>query len=494
MYKKVLLCLPPSTGIHGWSSAPPTGIGYLEEVLERNGIVVNVLDLRLGHTVKDLLKRAEKFCPDLVGVSTLTYRYGEAYELINRLKRAGHRVVIGGPHVSVMRSKVLEECEADFAIKHEGEYKLLSLCRGENLGEIDGLIYRKSGRIIENKDGEFIEDLDSIPFPRYQKFELGRYMFNSPLPIISSRGCPYSCTFCSVKVVAGRRYRPRSARNVVAELEYWYQKGHHSFSFQDDNFTFDRQRVFDLCDLIEERGLSGLTMECGNGIRADRMDRELLKRMKEVGFRSLAIGVEAGNNKVLKSIKKGETIETIEQAIKTACDLGYSTRLYFLLGSPGETPQDLEDSIRLASKYPVAEAKFSNILPFPETELYHWIEDNKLFLVEPKEYLNTIMLYDNIPVFETPEFPADERRKAFAYTRRIRKRTQQKNLKRNLVSRYGIMGRLAYPLLKLSLSEFFWYSRLFQRVRATRTYRILSEMKYKIFMKMRKIYAVDELK
>ncbi|MBI2853654.1 MAG: radical SAM protein [Chloroflexi bacterium] len=478
MYSKVLICVPHSVGFHGWPSFPHPGLGYLAEVLERNGIGVDILDMRLGHSVNDLLRRAEEFGADLVGVSTWTFRHKEAYALINRLKEAGYTVVVGGPHVSVVGRKVLEECNADYAIKHEAEFRLLRLCQTKALDQIEGLIYRRSGSIVENGNGDFVDDLDSIPFPRYRSFELNRYAPGGGVPIVSSRGCPYMCTFCSAKLVVGRRFRARSAKNVVDEVEYWYREGRRRFSFVDDNFTFDRQRVLDICDLIEQRGLTGLIGECGNGVRADKVDVPLLQRMKAVGFNSLAIGVEAGNDKVLKSIKKGESKEAIEKAIKAACDVGFSTRLYFLLGSPGETPQDLEDAVQLALKYPVQEAKFSNIIPFPGTELYNWIEQNRLFLVDPKEYLNTTMLYDDVPVFETPDFSAAERKKAYVYTRKVRITIMQRALRREVMAKYGIFGHVLFPILRMPSSEFSQYNKFLQKLRTTRLYRFLLSIRH----------------
>ncbi|MFC1912150.1 B12-binding domain-containing radical SAM protein [Chloroflexota bacterium] len=459
MYRRIFLCVPHFPGMHEWPPEPPVGIGYLAEVLEKNDFLVEIMDLRLGHSVKDLIRKINNFRPDLVGIMAMSYRHDIPYELTRRVKEAGYKVVIGGPHVSLMRKRVLEECVADFAIKQEGEYKLLRLCKGESLKNIDGLIYRESDRIIENKDGAFLADLGNIPFPRYRNFELHLYS-SGRIPIISSRGCPYSCTFCSAKMVSGRKWRYRNAKNIIDEITYWYGRGYRGFVFEDDNFSLDQQRVLEICDLIAENGLTGLTMSCGNGIRADRVSRDMLERMKGVGFNALAIGVEAGNNKVLKNIRKGETIEDMEKTIKDACDLGFNVRLYFLLGSPGETPQDLEDSIKLALRYPVSEAKFSNIIPFPSTELYEWLQDHNLFLVAPEKYLNTTMLYDDTPVFQTPEFPLDERRKALKRTKRIRRKIQTNYLMRSSISRFGTTaGSLLYPVVRLYLSDFFQRTR-----------------------------------
>jgi radical SAM superfamily enzyme YgiQ (UPF0313 family) len=226
----------------------------------------------------------------------------------------------------------------------------------------------------------------------------------------------------------GREYRIRSAENVVEEVRYWYDRGYHEFDFQDDNFTLKKDRVYQICDLIEKNNLKEIQIMCGNGVRADLVDRDLLKRMYEVGFNNITIGVEAGNNKILKRIKKGEDIETIEYAIRIACELGYDVTLAFMVGHPEETLEDVEDSIQLALKYPVALANFFNIVPFPKTELYDWIEKNNYFIRKPEEYLNADPHYDNEPVFATPEFSLTERRKALIRTKKIVRLTKRRDM------------------------------------------------------------------
>ena len=236
-YKKVLFYIPPFPGIQEYPGEPHPGIGYLSEFLSKNDIENDVLDLRLGYTVKDLIKRIEEFKPHLVAATMMTFRHDIAYAIIEQIRSSQYDIVVGGPHVSTIRTTVLEECAADFAIKVEGEYPLLELCNGKDLTNIDGLIYRDRERIIENKDRTFIDDLDDIPFPTYDKFELKKYNTRQ-IPIVSSRGCPYKCIYCPIKVTMGRKIRMRSPENVVHEIEFWYGRGYKKFVFSDDNFAF----------------------------------------------------------------------------------------------------------------------------------------------------------------------------------------------------------------------------------------------------------------
>lgn len=452
-YKRVLLCIPPLVGsaarnarYNDLPEMPFTGIGYLTELLQSHGIEVDAIDMRFGYGIRDLSNKIFDFKPDLVGFSMMTLRYDIIYDIMSRIQSKDYHIVVGGPHVSTMRTRVMEECKADYGVKLEGEYTLLELCNGKPLKDIMGLIYKNErGEIIENPDRPFIETLDEIPFPKYEKFELGRYA-DKRIPIVSSRGCPMRCIFCPVKIAIGREFRVRSAGNVIEELTYWYSRGYRKFSFLDDNFTLDKKRVYEICDLIETNCLRDLRLSCPNGVRADRVDLPLLKRMKEVGFYELCFGVESGNEKVLERMKKGLKLETIETAIKNACDLGYDVGLFLIVGLPGETPRELEDSIALAMKYPVNFANFYNIVTFPGTELHEWVSSNGLFLGDAETKLRYAAHYDREIYFETPEFKADERREALKRTAKISKKILKRNLQRKL-SKFGIPGKLLTDIM-----------------------------------------------
>jgi len=454
-YKKVLLINPPVPGAYMGPIRPPIGLGYLAQNLSLHGVDYDILDMTLGYKLKDLLKRISSFSPDLIGVTMWTYMYKNTYGLIEAIKKAfpkGLSIVIGGPHISTLRGEVLKECKAiDFGVVLEGEAALLELCQGKELQGIKGLMYRDGERIIYTGDREFITDLDSIPFPRYEKFEMEKYFLKEIL-VISSRGCPYSCIYCPVKMAIGRLLRTRSAKNVVAEIAFWYNRGYKIFNFGDDNFTFFKERVHDVCDEIFRREMADLDLRCGNGVRADKVDKALLEKMRKTGFSYIAFGVEAGNNRVLETLKKGEKIERIEEAIRNACELGYDVTLFFLVGSPGETWHDLEDSIRLADKFPIIDARFYNIIPYPTTELFEYLKRKNLFLREPEEYLNNTSAFGEEPVFETAELPRAERIKALRISRRVRNRILKRGLNRKL-SPYGIMGKAGAALLSTDFGQ-----------------------------------------
>lgn len=417
----------------------PVGIGYLAESLKINGINYSVFDMALGYDLKDLKRHIIKSKPDLIGISMMSFMYKKHYTIAEFIKRnfPNISIIVGGPHISSCKEEVLKECESmDFAVLQEGEGPLLSLCRGKDVREIKDLIFRKNGNILYSGERESLPDLDSLPFPKYEDFELNKYGFG--VSIVSSRGCPFKCIYCSAHAIRNR-FRARSARNVADEMEYWYKKGYREFGFQEDNPAFDKKRLLELCDNIETRKIKDIAIMCGNGVRADKVDKEILSRMKEVGFKRLAFGVEGGNNKVLKNIKKGETIEVIKKAIKEACDLNFFVSLFFIVGSPGETPEDVDDSINIALSYPIANVSFYNLIPLPGTELYKWVQDNNYFLIKPEVYLNagSFIQMGCRPVFETPEFPAKERVRVLRKTKKIERIVKRLEMERKL--RAGIL-------------------------------------------------------
>jgi radical SAM superfamily enzyme YgiQ (UPF0313 family) len=472
-YTKVLLINPSIAGSYLGPIRPPAGLGYLAQFLEENSIELEVIDMALGYKLKHLLDKINRFSPELIGVTAWTYRYKDTYALIDAIKNKYPyiKIAAGGPHISTLRADTLGNCNAiDFGVVLEGENTLLELCQGKDFKEIKGLIYRQGQEIIYNGDREFVSQLDSVPFPKYSKFELSKY-FLREIMIISSRGCPHSCIYCPVKLAIGRNLRIRSAKNVVDEMQYWYDNNYRRFNFADDNFTFFKERTYEICDEIQKRAFSNLDLRCGNGIRADKVDRPLLKRMREVGFNYIGIGVEAGNNRILENLKKGESIESIDEAIKNACDLGYDVTLFFLAGAPGEALADVEDSVRLAEKYPVFEARFYNIIPYPGTELFAWIKENGLFLDDPLNYLNNASAFSDKPLFETKELSARERIKMFRRLRMVENRILKKTIKRKLY-KFGWFGVFFAKFIHPSLLYYLirhqkFLRRIFEKIRVS---------------------------
>ncbi len=464
MDPKRILLITPNPKAEWQGIMPHIGQAYLAQALWERGIEYEIIDMNLGYGIREIKRRIEGFKPDLIGVSLISFEYKRFYDLLTDLKRFAPNtgIVAGGPHVTISKEQVLRECPAiDYGIVYEGEQTLVELCEKQKPeSEIKGLIYRDSGSLVYTGERELVANLDSISWPRYEGFELDRYV--DEITIYSSRGCPHKCTFCANRVISPV-YRPRSPKHVVDELEYWYARGRRQFNFDDDNFNFVRDRVFQICDEIERRGLRQLFLRCSNGIRADRVDREMLARMWEVGFRYLAYGVDGGNNRILEIVKKGETIESIEQAIADSCDLGYGVKLLFVVGTPYETEEDVQDKVRLAQKYPIQEVHFYNTVPFPGTELYDWVKENNLFLIDPQVYLNDASGLTQTPVFETPELSREDRVRLLSYLQDVRRQVHRNTINRTL-GNHRTIGEIAGRLLTTRLVEKYFY----QNVRARR--------------------------
>ena len=358
-----------------WSNYINPSLGYLAESLYANKIKYDVFDLTFN-SVKKLYKKIVSYKPNILCFSMMSLNYKDHYKFFNELKKRFPKlkIIIGGSHVATFGKQILDDCKAvDILVFNEGEERLVKICNNILLKKIDNIAFRNKNEIIKTKPGKFIDNLDKLSFPKYRKFEINKYPDNS-IPIVSSRGCPYSCTYCSSFLIAGKKVRVRSAKNVVDEIEYWYKKGYKHFTVTDDNFTFYKERVYEICDEIKKRKINDLKLAVG-GIRADNIDSKLLKRMKEVGFKTLNIGVEAVSNRELRLLKKGETIEQIEKVIVDALSLKYSVTLYFLIGFPGQTIKDIKETLNFALKYPLADTFFSPIMPYPNTEMYRQIKE-----------------------------------------------------------------------------------------------------------------------
>jgi radical SAM superfamily enzyme YgiQ (UPF0313 family) len=441
-FKKILLISPPSSSYLG-ASRPPQNLGYLAESLLHHNIDYQILDMRLGYIFKHLQKMIEHFNPDLIGITLVSLEYKKSYEIISRIKNLfpDKQIIVGGPHVTVLQEKVMEECQdIDFGVVYEGENTLVDLCMNKYpIDEIPGLIRRKKDHTtIYNGHREYKRNLDDIPFPTYQKFELNKYI--NEMPLNSSRGCPFKCIFCPNKMIT-KKYRWRSAEYVVDEIEYWYKKGIRVFNFDDDNFTFLYDRIFLICEEIERRGIKDAEFRCSNGLRADKIDRKMLERMKKVGFTYIAFGIDGGNEKMLRMNKKGETIDRIENAIRNACELGFDVKIFCIIGMPYETLGDIEDSYSLVQKYPVKRVILNNPIPYPGTELYEIVNKNNWFLKKPEQYLNYITENEDIPVFETPEISRETRIEILKKCRRIEKKMTRKAVQM-MYSNYKFIGKI----------------------------------------------------
>ncbi len=451
-FSNVMLLVPSQfKGIREYHTRPPVGIAYIAEALHQVGVSYTVVDMGLGYDVDDVLAKIKEQKPQLVCLTAMTFGYKFVYSLITKIKEALPEVKIfaGGSHAWGVREKIMEDCPGlDFAIPGEGEEIIQELCTGKPFEMIKGLFFRENGVVKFTGERDFFNGYVTFQFPRYHGFELSKYAkFRKEITLQSSRGCPYKCTYCASGAAFGNKLRAKTAQLFVDEIEHWSKRGYKRIHICDDNFTLDMKRVFAICDDIEKRGIKAKYF-IGGGIRADRLTRELLFRMKEVGFDTVAIPVEAGNNKVLASIKKGQSVEIVRESVKNACDAGLNVVLFFLIGSPGETWEDFMDSIKIAQEFPVADAKFYSLIPLPGTEMYKYLEENNLFIKEPEDFMNNMISFDEEPAFVTPEMNREERIRAAKLAHEIRQKILDNNMRKNKFRYYA--GKIKNKIMQIA--------------------------------------------
>ena len=410
---KVLLVIPPNIGRYVVATIPHAGIAYLSAILKKGGHKVSLVDMRLYASNDYLFKNIDNFKPDMIGMTTAAIGYKMAYEIIDVVKSKYPKIpiTIGGSYASTVHSKILEDTKVDYVIYGEGEQTFLELADKKELDRIKGLVYRNNGEIIMNPPYPLEQDLDKLPFPDYDVFELNK-MLEKRIPIVSTRGCPNRCTFCSIQLVMGHPFRTRNPENVLQELEYWYTRGYDTFEFSDDNFTFNMPRAEKICDLIIDSGMK-LKIIFGNGLRADRVNENLLKKLKKAGTFWIAYSLESADQHSLELLKKDLTLEQLKKAVEINKELKIQTQVNFIIGNPGETFEGFKRDLEVAEELNVDQLRFYNMIPYPGTEMYEWVKQNGRFLYPPEEYLNNLHYWGEEPVFETDEFTREERIKAY---------------------------------------------------------------------------------
>jgi len=330
---------------------PTLGIAYLVSALKQNDHDALLFDLWIEPIPDEHLK-AEicKFKPDMIGVPFFTRRYTDTKKLLEKLNEwfPDVKLVVGGAHASALPREVLQEIDCvDFVVIGEGEktiVKLLENLESDNLKEIKGIAFRNSDKIIVNEQSEYIEDLDKLPYPdllqvdpRKCKIHPPYGWYGLPLTMITTRGCPGKCVFCS-KSVYQNSLRSQTPKRIVDEIEYWKTKlPIKEIRFFDDDFTIARKRTFDICDEMIKRDVK-LPWTCTT--RVDFLSRELLVKMKKAGLYFIVLGVESGSPQILKNLKKGYTVKHIKNAFKWCRELGITTFGFFLAGNPGENDED----------------------------------------------------------------------------------------------------------------------------------------------------------
>jgi radical SAM superfamily enzyme YgiQ (UPF0313 family) len=385
---KILLVVPPLEGSAYSFSAPNLGLGYVGAALLDKGYEVKFLDMGLISNGFFVLQEIiSSFKPEIIGVTGFTPHYNNMLRIAALAKGIDSSaiVVFGGFHASALGEFILESNPAvDFIIRGEGEHsfpRLVDFLNKKNrITDVQGLIYRE-GKEIKANPAESICDLDSLKYPwsiikisDYQQGKVHGFICRRKpiVQVLSSRGCPYQCTFCAGRKVHGLKIRARNPGRFVDELEY-LKKGFGICEFQiaDDNFTFYRDHAMEVCLQIIKRKLN-LCWSLPNGVRADRLDEELLLTMKRAGCYYLSFGIEFGSARMLKICKKSLDLEQAAASIKLASRIGFITQGFFLLGYPQETAEDIELTEKFIQSVPLDRILLIPPFPYPGSELFEY--------------------------------------------------------------------------------------------------------------------------
>jgi anaerobic magnesium-protoporphyrin IX monomethyl ester cyclase len=357
---------------------PPLGLLYLAGYLEKNsGHEISVLDAQVEElSYAQLKQRIELVSPDLVGISSMTMTLIDVIKTAKIAKEStGAAIVLGGPHVHLFPQETMSSDWVDYLVLGEGEITFEKLLRNmdnlENLEKTPGIVFRRDGKAINTGPPALIDDLDALPFPARHLVPYKRYTSllskgGLVTTIITSRGCPYRCSFCD-RPVLGKNFRARSPENVVDEIQQCVEMGISEFLVYDDTFTIDKKRVLEICRQIVERNL-----KIGWDIRArvNTVDEEMIIALREAGCVGIHYGVEAGTEKVLKELNKGITIDEAKKVFKLTKKHGIDVLAYFMIGNPSETREDILTTFRVAKMLKPDFIHMTILTPFPGTAVY----------------------------------------------------------------------------------------------------------------------------
>lgn len=453
---KILLLKPPLTLPDNFNGiarfAPPMGLGYIAVVLEKNGYDVEILDAGIekwrqintrsdgvkyvGMNFEEIADYIKKGKYDVVGITILTVDARTAFEMCDEIKMVTPRVTIvaGGPHVCVQPEETLKY--ADCIVQGEGEYSFLNIVDRLDAGKeaVGGWLPLT-----------YIQDLNEIPFPSRHLMNLEKYFELSKYfqggrnskersgSIITSRGCPGNCIFCTVKLSMGQKFRARSPENVVAELEEMIHKYQIKYIlFEDDNFTFDIERAEKICDLIIKKGLK-FKWETPNGVRADKLTKQLLTKMKQAGCASIIVSPESGNQYVVDNIiGKHLDLNCVLDVGRWCKELGLGFGAYFVIGNPGETLEQMEDTVKFSEKIrELGGTPFCFIaLPFYGTRMYNICKEKGYLLKDGVELEKGLLNME--AMIKTPDFSPED---LYKIRDRIQGKTHKSEIKEMITTR-----------------------------------------------------------
>lgn len=393
---QIVLVYPRSGNVE---LGPPLGFGYLKSNTDSNKYDINIIDFDLENLDPEgaeFTNRIKQINPGIVGVFSYSFNFTEALTIVKTVKIIDSHIatIIGGPHATVAAEKVIKNKEIDFVFRGEGEFSFSLFLEQYNnphpdFSKVKGLAYKnKNGEYIFNEISR-IKDLDSIKIPDYDVINLNRYIEkgygrwyqNSKkrcAPIFTTRGCPYRCTFCAVPLVSGSILRKHSTEYMISWIKVLYTKYDiRGFAVFDDNFTFDIEYAKTLCKEVIKLGYKDVEFNSPNGIRMQRSNVELWDLMRRAGWRRIVVAPESGSIRILKSMKKDLEPKDVIRITKDIKKAGLKVHGFFIMGFPGETIDDLDQTKFLIRKCKFDGISITKFQPFPGTPIYNELLQKK---------------------------------------------------------------------------------------------------------------------
>lgn len=404
----------------GYSTSAHIGLGYIASSLKNDKECnFKIFDFnRINEPYENILKSASKE-QKVEGIG-ITLNIGSMHAVPDLLKKIKiyfpeAKVFIGGPHVSLLCKKLLTDFAkyVDFAVIGETERTISGIVENihnrDALSKLTGVVFKED--LDEEHTADLVNNLDELDFPSYEYFESVKRSQNQmeSYQILTSRGCPFSCTYCAAFKISGRKWRYRSPQNVVEEIEFAFKKYKtNNLEIVDDNFPLSQERTMAIMEMILEKNIK-MRFRFANGIRADKIDEENLAIMKRAGLFEATIGIEAANPELFLSINKGETFDKIEKAVKLLRKFDIKIGGNFIIGLPGASLDKDMASVKFASKYHFGwrSTAWFYFIPYPFTEAYDIfkkeVNDGKMI---ESSYQRGGFTAQHI---ETPNYPLEER-------------------------------------------------------------------------------------
>jgi anaerobic magnesium-protoporphyrin IX monomethyl ester cyclase len=407
----VLLIFPPNSSQYEGECVPPIGLASIASFVRKKH-VVKIVDMNINkNSSENMLYYLQTFSPDIVGISSITCSFFNALKVLQHVKNYDSEIitVIGGPHVTFLPLEALSYSSIDFVIHHEAEESFSELVDtieiGENPARVRGISFRNKGRVHSTPDRDFV-NLDNTPIPSFDLLDMKNYMIDrEKYYLMSSRGCPHSCIFCSSSFMWKHVWRSMSPQRLLKEI--LYLRDHYSpsqIAFGDDTFTLDKQRLLEVCSLLEECGIEKWACQS----RVDALDEETVTAMYESGCNLIFFGAESGAQRMLNLIDKRISLDQTRETVRICRKVGIKVYASFIIGLPFETEEMVKKTLEFAQELDADITELSFLTPFPGTAVYKERDKYGIRIVKGWEEFTGMR-----PVAETSELTCEKQMELF---------------------------------------------------------------------------------